>query len=150
MLCVRITSLQEGAVMFTTMIQLALQNLIYFALHLENNGAFPKKLSKEEERECLKGIANGCLAARNKLIEHNLRLVRFLKNTIRLKPAIHATFCDCIRQKSYFLLYTKINEIAIPKMHLFCRFFTDNVLIYTVFRGSKIFFMAVSLKMSLF
>jgi RNA polymerase sporulation-specific sigma factor len=64
--------------MFTAMIQLALQNLVYFALHLENNGAFPKKLSKEEERECLEGIANGDLEARNKLIEHNLRLVAYI------------------------------------------------------------------------
>jgi RNA polymerase sporulation-specific sigma factor len=64
--------------MFTTMIRLAMQNLIYLALHLENNGAFPKKLSKEEERECLEKIAHNDLQARNKLIEHNLRLVAFI------------------------------------------------------------------------
>ena len=64
--------------MFTTMIQLALQNLIYLALHLESNGAFPKKLSKDEERDCLEKIANGDFEARNKLIEHNLRLVAFI------------------------------------------------------------------------
>ena len=63
--------------MFITMIQLALQNLIYFALHLEN-GSFPKKLSKTEECECIEGIANGNHEARNKLIEHNLRLVAYI------------------------------------------------------------------------
>ena len=64
--------------MFSNLIQLALQNLIYFALHLEHNGAFPPKLSKEEEKKCLEGIARGEHSARNKLIEHNLRLVAFI------------------------------------------------------------------------
>lgn len=64
--------------MFSTLIQLALQNLLYFALHLENNGVFPKQLSKKEEQECLKKIAEGDEAARNKLIEHNLRLVSYI------------------------------------------------------------------------
>ncbi len=64
--------------MFITLIQLALQNFIYFALHLERNGSFPPKLTKEEERECLKKIAQGDLNARNELVEHNLRLVAFI------------------------------------------------------------------------
>ncbi len=64
--------------MFSTLIQLALQNLMYLALHLENNGVFPKQLSKKEEADCLKRIAEGDNAARNKLIEHNLRLVAYI------------------------------------------------------------------------
>jgi len=64
--------------MFSAFIQLAAQNLVYLALHLEGNGAFPKKLSKKEERECLEKIAEGDHGARNKLIEHNLRLVAFI------------------------------------------------------------------------
>lgn len=64
--------------MFSTLIQLAMQNLLYFALHLENNGVFPKQLSKKEERECLKLISEGNESARNKLIEHNLRLVSYI------------------------------------------------------------------------
>lgn len=64
--------------MFSALIELALQNLLYFALHLENNGIFPKQLSREEERECLEEIALGDQAARNKLIEHNLRLVAYI------------------------------------------------------------------------
>jgi RNA polymerase sporulation-specific sigma factor len=64
--------------MFSTLIQLAFQNLIYFALHLERNGAFPKQLSKEEELECIKKMSHGDYNARNRLIEHNLRLVAFI------------------------------------------------------------------------
>jgi len=64
--------------MFSALIELAIQNLLYFALHLENNGAFPKKLSHDEERECLIKTAAGDQAARNKLIEHNLRLVAYI------------------------------------------------------------------------
>ncbi|MCL2634854.1 MAG: RNA polymerase sporulation sigma factor SigK [Oscillospiraceae bacterium] len=64
--------------MFSALIELALQNLIYLALHLENNGTFPKQLSREEELKCLEKIAQGNTEARNKLIEHNLRLVAFI------------------------------------------------------------------------
>lgn len=64
--------------MFSYLIELALQNLLYFALHLENNGAFPKQLSKKEEQECILKIAKGDLEARNKLVEHNLRLVAYI------------------------------------------------------------------------
>jgi RNA polymerase sporulation-specific sigma factor len=77
--------------MFSSLIQTALQNLLYFVLHLESGGVFPKQLSKAEEQECLTAIANGDHSARNKLIEHNLRLVTLEKNIIRLKPSIHAT-----------------------------------------------------------
>lgn len=38
-------------------------------------GSFPKPLSPEEERECVEKVMAGDLEARNKLIEHNLRLV---------------------------------------------------------------------------
>lgn len=61
--------------MFTELINLALENLLYFALHLESGGVFPKPLSAEEEEECFKKMHDGDTAARNKLIEHNLRLV---------------------------------------------------------------------------
>ncbi|MFT8362062.1 MAG: RNA polymerase sporulation sigma factor SigK [Sporolactobacillus sp.] len=39
------------------------------------NNAFPQPLSEEEERQCLERMAQGDQAARDKLIEHNLRLV---------------------------------------------------------------------------
>ena len=40
-----------------------------------NSGSFPKPLSAEEERECVLRWCDGDIEARNKLIEHNLRLV---------------------------------------------------------------------------
>lgn len=52
-----------------------IKNLFFFALHVENNNAFPKPLSKKEEQECFVRMAEGDKSARNKLIEHNLRLV---------------------------------------------------------------------------
>lgn len=61
--------------MFTDLILSALSNLLYLALHLENNGVFPKPLSAAEERQCFEQMAEGNMAARNRLIEHNLRLV---------------------------------------------------------------------------
>lgn len=61
--------------MFSNLITLALNSLLYFALHLECNGVFPKPLSAKEEQECFVLKANGDSNARNKLIEHNLRLV---------------------------------------------------------------------------
>lgn len=61
--------------MFTELINLALENLLFFALHLETGGVFPKPLSAAEEEECFRRMGEGDAAARNKLIEHNLRLV---------------------------------------------------------------------------
>ena len=58
------------------LIQLIIQNLTFFALHLKNLTSFPKPLSAQRERELLhKMKQNNDLDARNELIEHNLRLV---------------------------------------------------------------------------
>lgn len=53
----------------------ALSKLLFLSLRLENQSSFPRPLSAEEERNCLEKSAAGDIAARNKLIEHNLRLV---------------------------------------------------------------------------
>lgn len=52
-----------------------LSSLIFFFLHVQNSGSFPKALSAAEERRCLEQMAKGDRSARQKLIEHNLRLV---------------------------------------------------------------------------
>lgn len=52
-----------------------IRKLFFFALHVENNNVFPKPLSKSEEAECFALMSNGDKSAKNKLIEHNLRLV---------------------------------------------------------------------------
>lgn len=50
-------------------------SLYYFALHVTGAGSFPPALSKAKEEELLAEMAHGDKEARNKLIEHNLRLV---------------------------------------------------------------------------
>ena len=52
-----------------------LRNLFFFALHIESSAVFPKPLSKKEENECFELMSKGDSFARNRLIEHNLRLV---------------------------------------------------------------------------
>lgn len=51
------------------------QYLCFFILHVCGSGSFPKPLSEKQEREYLEQAANGSVEARNKLVEHNLRLV---------------------------------------------------------------------------
>lgn len=58
------------------LIQLILQNLTFFALHLKNLTSFPKPLSAKQETELLHKMKHqGDTNARTELIEHNLRLV---------------------------------------------------------------------------
>ncbi len=55
---------------------LLLSNSLFLTLHLSGNpGSFPRPLSRQEERECLEQWGRGDLSARNRLVEHNLRLV---------------------------------------------------------------------------
>ncbi len=62
--------------MLLSLIMQVLSNVFYFALHVVNTGVFPKALSEKEEKELLrKMLDSGDTAAKNKLIEHNLRLV---------------------------------------------------------------------------
>ncbi len=51
------------------------QYIFTFILHVCGNGSFPKPLSEEKEKEYLLRAKNGDIKARNKLVEHNLRLV---------------------------------------------------------------------------
>ena len=50
-------------------------NSLLLSLRLSGGGSFPKPLTAEEEQACLERYAKGDQAARNILIEHNLRLV---------------------------------------------------------------------------
>ena len=55
---------------------LLLSQSLFFSLHLSvNPGSFPQPLSTQEEADCLARWAGGDLEARNRLVEHNLRLV---------------------------------------------------------------------------
>ncbi|BED92280.1 MAG: RNA polymerase sporulation sigma factor SigK [Candidatus Improbicoccus pseudotrichonymphae] len=52
-----------------------LKNIIFLALHVLNPNVFPKILSKKEEEQYISLLEKKNTSARNKLIEHNLRLV---------------------------------------------------------------------------
>lgn len=65
--------------MFNEFFETALQNFIFFALHLDGS-YYPRQFTKKEEQDCLKRISDGDPAARNELIEHNLRLVAYIVN----------------------------------------------------------------------
>ena len=57
-------------------IMLLLKDSLFVSLHLAGNGGtYPKPLSAAQEQEYLKKFAQGDIQARNKLVEHNMRLV---------------------------------------------------------------------------
>ena len=51
------------------------ENLFALALHLAGKSSFPKPLKREEEARLIQEMLQGDPAARDRLIEHNLRLV---------------------------------------------------------------------------
>ena len=71
--------------MYTTMVLAALCRMIYLALHVTGSSSFPKPLSREEEEECLARIEQGDVEAKNKLIEHNLRLVVYIAKNLTIR-----------------------------------------------------------------
>lgn len=48
---------------------------LFLMLRIAPGGSFPRPLSREEERDCLRRWSEGDLEARNRLVEHNMRLV---------------------------------------------------------------------------
>ena len=57
------------------MIENLLSFILYITLHLNTSSSFPPPLSASEERKYLNEMKNGSKEAKDKLIEHNLRLV---------------------------------------------------------------------------
>ncbi len=51
------------------------QSLIFLISFISNNNSFPKPLSDKDEEKYIEAMKKGDIEARNKLIEHNLRLV---------------------------------------------------------------------------
>lgn len=67
--------------------------MLYLILHIENAGSFPKPLSAKEEKKALEQMASGDTEAKNRLIEHNLRLVaHIIKNIIQITPTKRILF----------------------------------------------------------
>ena len=60
--------------MWTAMVQF-LSQMFFMVLQVVNSGSFPKPLSAAREREALEAMAAGDPTARQRLVEHNLRLV---------------------------------------------------------------------------
>ena len=60
--------------MFSLIFQV-ISSLFYLALHITSPNSFPPALSPKEEGELLRRMEKGDEAAKEKLIEHNLRLV---------------------------------------------------------------------------
>lgn len=62
--------------MLLSLLQSLSTNVLYFMLHLSTNNSFPKPLTaKEEEAELVKFHRDGDINARNRLVNHNMRLV---------------------------------------------------------------------------
>ena len=61
--------------MLDSIINFIIKDVLFFILHVTGAGSFPKPLSAKDEKKYLELCKNGDLNARNKLIEHNLRLV---------------------------------------------------------------------------
>ncbi len=57
------------------MVMQVLSQMFFMVLSVVNSGSFPKPLSAAREREALEAMAQGDAAARQTLIQHNLRLV---------------------------------------------------------------------------
>jgi RNA polymerase sporulation-specific sigma factor len=60
---------------------LFIKQLSLLVSYVKNN-AFPQPLSEQEEEMHLKLMAEGNIQSRNLLIEHNLRLVAHIVNTL--------------------------------------------------------------------
>ena len=52
-----------------------LSGMLFLALHVTVSSSFPQPLSAEEEKKCFEEMKKGNSEAKNKLVEHNLRLV---------------------------------------------------------------------------
>lgn len=59
--------------MFLNLLKI-IKDMLFFTGSYSNN-VFPDPLTAEEEEKCIEEMQNGNMDARNKLIEHNLRLV---------------------------------------------------------------------------
>ena len=64
-----------------------IHSLVLLVSYISNQASFPKPLSRAEEEEYLRRMAEGDEEAKNKLIEHNLRLVAHVAK--KYSAAVH-------------------------------------------------------------
>ena len=74
--------------MLSELLNSFLSNLLFVTLHLNVTSSFPPPLSANEEKECLIKMKNGDKRAKQKLIEHNLRLVA------HIIKKYYSNYCD--------------------------------------------------------
>jgi RNA polymerase sporulation-specific sigma factor len=70
-----IYTLPEGVCMIFENFIVFMNKILFFSSFVNNTSGFPKPLSLEEEKECFEKFKKGDKQARDKLINHNLRLV---------------------------------------------------------------------------
>ena len=88
------------------------QCVCFFILHVRGSGSFPKPLSEKRERELLELMKQGDSAARNELIEHNLRLVaHIIKKYYNDKSERHGK-CNLKDRVSYTELGQESDELV--------------------------------------
>ena len=73
--------------MFAAILSKIFSDIIFLALHVNTTGSFPPALSAKKEQELLEKYEQGDMSARNKLIEHNLRLVAHIVKKYYSTPA---------------------------------------------------------------
>ena len=64
-----------GAKMFFDVISFILGKILFFTGSIFNGSSFPKPLDREKEKEYVQKMLDGDLSAKEKLINHNMRLV---------------------------------------------------------------------------
>ncbi len=84
-----------------------ISGIILFALHVTVSNSFPKPLASEEERKYFSEMKKGSTEARNKLIEHNLRLVahiikKYYSNSIEQDDLVSIGTIGLIKAVSTF------------------------------------------------
>ena len=72
--------------MLNIIFEIIAKGFMFFALHIKNSGSFPRALSVEEEKNYLLKYKNGDMNAKNKIIEHNLRLVAHIVKKYATEP----------------------------------------------------------------
>ena len=86
---------------------LMLANYCYlFVLHICKGNSFPKPLSAKEENEYLIKAKNGDIKARNKLVEHNLRLVAHIIKKYYATSADHDDLVSWV----FYVMFFDIKE----------------------------------------
>ena len=102
--------------MLINLLNSILSNIFFFALHVDSRNVFPKPLSRNEEEEAFRQMSEGSTDAKNRLIEHNLRLVahiikKYYSNNTEQDELISIGTIGLIKAVSTYD-YTKGNRFA--------------------------------------